>query len=165
MNLKCKRDFAGSGEAAEIAALGTVKERKTFLTPIPGNEEFQFFTHGLVWVSPPPLWSMESSVAVQARQSLTALVERVEQREFGYQSIRWFLRRVADEDSDFVPAQRSLDKMSPHTRDDVLRVCALLKHMPIHPITDLETNLAYRLLDAVALVHRKKTARILELNK
>lgn len=146
--------YAGGGEAAEKAAIGTVKERKTFLTPIAGDEEFQFFMHGIVWVEPPPLWSMESPVAVRALVGLHALVDHVEERGEGHRSVSWFLRRVGDQDWPFVPAQRSLDKMPSDIQQHVINVCAIREHWLLSPLHDLDPELAYRLMDIAATQRR-----------
>lgn len=147
--------FAGGGNKAELAARGTVKERKTFLLPMPGDEEFQFFQMGIVWVEPPPLWSMNSPIAVRARNGLKALVEHCENRGSARRSIRWFLRRVADQDWPFVPRERSLQKMPDDIRQHVLNVCELRRHWLLSPVHDLGEELGSRLLDIAAMESRR----------
>lgn len=151
--------YAGGGEEAERAAVGTAKERKTFLLPIPGDEEFQFFQLGFFWVQPPPLWAMESPVAVRAHTGLEALVAHCERHGEGYKSVRWFLRRVADRDGRFKPARRSLEKIPADIQAHVLSVCAIREHWIVCPARDLKPDLAYRLLDVAALVRRERKTR------
>ncbi|MBB87307.1 MAG: hypothetical protein CMP06_08420 [Xanthomonadales bacterium] len=156
-DVRKRDDYAGGGEHAERAAIGTAKERQTFLLPTPGDEEFQFFLLGSVWVSPPPLWAMESPIVREAVESLYALVDIAEQRGPAHLQVRWFLRRLVDPDvRRYKPRPASIRAMGEDAWFHTARVYELMCHLQIR-LDELPTELAQRIEQIAARVNRQRT--------